>query len=40
MNENQNETENKMKMQRNDIIEKKNVIYSKINFLASSRSCL
>ena len=40
MNENQNETKNKTKMQWNDINEKKNVTYNKMNFLASSRSCL
>ena len=34
MNENQNETENKTKMQWNDINERKK-LYNKINFLAS-----
>ena len=40
MNENQNETENKTKMQCNDINERKKVTYNKINFPASSHSCL
>ena len=39
MNENQNETENKTKMQCNDINERKKR-YSKINFLALTRSCV
>ena len=43
MNENQNKTENKMNMQcsdTNEINYCKYIIYNKINFLASSRSCL
>ena len=39
MNENQNETEKKTKMQCNDINTQKKR-YNKINFLASSHSCL
>ena len=40
MNENQNETENKTKMECSDINERKKRYLNKINFLASSHSCL